>query len=157
LSQLACQDVIGSQATPSAGSSVVLDRVALTTDRILQINPAGADGTGWQFAKDGLLIRRGASFDLIVPDDWRGRLRIGWGSSAKASDRVRVPGCRPTGTIAQPHYLASDDWLAYAGGYWVSEAACVPLIVKAGQAERTVNIGVGTACPLKGPPPTYTH
>src|SRR5207248_2057394 len=71
-SLLACQDVIGSEAVPAAGDAIVLDRVALPTARALQANRTG-DPAGRRFAKDGLFIRRGASFDLIVPDDWRGR------------------------------------------------------------------------------------
>lgn len=113
----------------------------------------GSDPAAMRFAKEGLLIRRGASFDLVVPADWRGRVSIGWGSSAKGSSHLRVPGCRPTGAIKQPHYQATDDWIANAGGYWVAEPSCVSLVVKAGQAEQTVRIGVGASCPGQAPPP----
>ncbi len=134
---LSCQDVIGSEAAPSSDFSIVLDRVALPTDRGLQANRSGeSDPTARLFAKEGLLVRRGTSFDLVVPEDWRGRLTIGWGSPAKRTSHLRVPGCRPTGTINQPHYRASDEWLAYAGGYWVPEPNCVSVVVRAGQTEH---------------------
>ena len=147
---LACQDVVGSNPLPVSGDSVILDRVALPTARALQANRTGDPG-GRLFAKDGLLIRRGASFDLIVPDEWRGRLTINWGSPGKATHHLRVPGCRPTGTVNPVN--EQDPWLAYAGGYTVSRPACVSLVVKAGQSEQTVRIGVGAACPGQGPPP----
>ena len=147
---LACQDVIGSEAVPAAGDAIVLDRVALPTARALQANRTGDPG-GRRFAKDGLFIRRGASFDLIVPDDWRGRLSINWGSPGTATDHLRVPGCRPTRTVNPIH--EQDAWLVYAGGYTVSEPACVSLVVKAGQTEQTVRIGVGAACPGQAEPP----
>jgi hypothetical protein len=156
---LPCQDVIASKAAPPSDFSVVLDRVALPTGRALQTN-RGSDPAAWLFAKEGLLIRRGRSFDLVVPDDLRGRLAFGWGSPAKRTSQLRVAGCRPTGTILQPgpspaHYRESDEWLAYPGGYWVSEPACVYVLVIAGQAKQTVRIGVGAACPGQSPPPAF--
>src|SRR5438552_18832001 len=74
---LACQDVIGSEAEPAAGDAIVLDRVALPTARALQANRTGDPG-GRRFAKDGLFIRRGASFDLILPAAWPGPLATHW-------------------------------------------------------------------------------
>ena len=154
IATLPCQDVIASAAAPPSDFSIVFDRVALPTSRALQVNTSGASNPGARrFAKEGLVIRRGASFDLVGPADWRGRVSVGWGSSAKGSSHLRVPGCRPTGPINQPHYQASDDWIAYAGGYWVAEPACVSLVVKAGQAEQTVRIGVGAPCPGQAAPP----
>lgn len=147
---LACQDVIGSAAVPGAGDSIVLDRVALPTERALQANRSGDPGARL-FAKDGLFIRRDASFDLIVQENWRDRLTINWGSPGKATSHLRVPGCRPTGTINPVR--EQDAWLVYAGGYTVSEPACVSLVVKAGQLEQTVRIGVGAACPGQAAPP----
>src|SRR2546426_6679010 len=146
---LDCQAVIGSEAVPAAGDSIVLDGVALPTKRALQANRTGDPGAR-RFAKDGLYVRRGAAFDLIVPDAWRDRLTINWGFPGEATHLLRVPGCRPTGTINPIH--EQDPWLVYAGGYTVSGTACVSLKVKAGQTERTVQIGVGAACPGQGEP-----
>lgn len=152
---LGCQDVIASEATPPSGSSVVLDSVALPTGRALQANSSGgSDPNAKLFAKDGLFIRRGASFDLVVPEAWRGRLAIGWGSLAKPTSHLRIPGCRPTTRMpSSSRWVLSDDWLVYPGGYTVSQAACVSLVVKAGQAEHTILIGIGTACPGQSAPP----
>jgi hypothetical protein len=153
---LPCQDVIASAATPPSESSVILDAVALPTGRALQANQSrDSDPSAKLFAKDGLYIRRGASFDLLVPEQWRGRLLVGWGSPGKPTTHFRVPGCRPTQRMpSSSRWDVSDEWLVYPGGYSVSRAACVSVIVRAGQAEETVRIGVGAACPGQSPPPS---
>ena len=152
---LRCQDVIASEVAPPSESSIILEAVALPTGRALQANgSAGSDPKEKLFAKDGLLIRRGASFDLVVPQSWRGRLGIGWGNYSKPTSHLRVPGCRPTQRMpSSGRWVLSDDWLAYPGGYTVSEAACVSLIVRGAQTEQTVQIGVGASCPGQAPPP----
>src|SRR5438045_6394374 len=90
---LDCQAVIGSEATPAEGDSVVLDRVALPTKRALQANRTGDPGAR-PFAKDGLYIRRDVSVDLIVPNEWRDRLTINWGFQEK---RRTTCGCLAAG------------------------------------------------------------
>src|ERR1700694_2769693 len=125
ISVLGCQDVIGSEAAPPSQSSVILGGVALPTGRALQANP-NADPHAKLFAKDGLFIRRGASLDLIVPDQWRGRLPASWGSLANPTSHLRIPGCRPTQRMASSsRWDVSDDWLVYPGGDFVSRAAFV--------------------------------
>jgi hypothetical protein len=148
---LPCQD-IGAKLAPPSDFSIVFDRVALPTSRALQANRSGeSDPARRLFAKTGLFVRRGASFDLRVPDEWWGRLTLGWGG--KKGSHLRVPACRPTGTTAEPSNPESEVWLVYAGGYWVPEPSCVSVVVSAGDAERTVRIGVGASCPGQGPPP----
>jgi hypothetical protein len=155
VSVLGCQDVIASEVTPPSGSSVILDSVALPTGRALQANSSGgSDPNVKLFAKDGLFIRRGASFDLVVPEAWRGRLTVSWGSLAKPTGHLRVPACRPTQRMpSSSRWDPTDNWLVYPGGYFVSQAACVSLVVRAGQTEHIVLIGIGTACPGQSPPP----
>jgi hypothetical protein len=152
---LHCEDVIASALAPPSDASVILDGVALPTGRALQANQAGGSNPhAALFAKDGLLIRRGASFDLLVPDKWKGRLGVEWGSLGKPTTHLRVPGCRPTQRMpSSSRWDLSDQWLIYPGGYSVSQAACVSLLVRAGQSEQTVRIGVGASCPGQGPPP----
>jgi hypothetical protein len=152
---LPCQDVIGSEATLRSGYSAILDGVALPTGRALQASASGGSTPdSMLFAKDGLLIRRGASFDILVPNEWHGRLKIGWGSPGKPTTHLRVPGCRPTErNPASGRWSLGDQWLAYPGGYWISQPACVSVVVQAEHAQQTVNIGVGAACPGESPPP----
>ena len=151
---LLCQNVILSDPAPPSDLAVVLDRVALPTINPLQANRSGdSDPSARLFTKSLIMIRRGASFDVIVPDEWRGRFIIGWARQGRRGTQVRVPGCRPTHTL-DPFRETSDDWLAYALGFWVSEPACVSLIVRAGHAESTARIGLGASCPGQGPPPS---
>jgi hypothetical protein len=151
---LQCQDLVGSEAEPPSGYGIVLDRVALPTGRALQADRSGqSDPAARLFAKDALRIRRGVSVDLVVPNDWRGRLSVHWGFSSATAKRIRhlrIPGCRPTKTINP--IREQDEWLVYAGGYWVSEPACVALLVRAGQTEQTIHVGVGLTCPGQAPP-----
>jgi hypothetical protein len=148
---LPCQD-IGAKLAPPSDFSIVFDRVAVPTARALQANRSvESDPARRWFAKTGLFVRRGASFDLVVPDEWRGRLTLGWGG--KKGSHLRVPACRPTGTTPQASNPESEVWLVYAGGYWVPETACVSVVVRVAQAEQTVRIGVGASCPGQGPPP----
>lgn len=151
---LLCQNVIRSDPAPPSDLSIVLDRVALPTVNALQANRSGdSDPSARLFTKSLIMIRRGASFDIVVPPEWRGRLIIGWASPGRRSTHLRVPGCTPTHTL-NPIRETSDDWLAYAFLFWVSEPACVSLIVQAGQAESAVRIGLGASCPGQGPPPS---
>lgn len=144
--RLRCRDVIGSTDDPSPGHAVVFGRVALPTRIALQASPSGEDDSNARlFAKDGLLIKPRASFELIVPDAWRDRLTLGW-SGAERTAHLKVQGC-------DPNRSPRTTWLAYAGGYWVRDPACVSVIVKAAHKSRRVRIGVGAPCPGQDPPP----
>jgi hypothetical protein len=144
---LACRDAIFSKASPTADLSVVSGQVALPTRRALQANTTGeATPSSRLFAKVGLYVAASASFELTVPDGWFGRLTFGWGSPGTRTQDLTVSGCNSTGS--------ANSWLVFAGGFWVGEPACVPLLVKtAGAPDVTVHIGVGAACPGQAPPP----
>jgi len=92
------------------------------------------------FAKTGLVIRPGTTFELIVPTRFTSRLSIGWDTPSR---RVVVSNC------ASPD---GGGWLAYVGGYWIDHPACVPIIVRAGGRQQQVPIGLGKACPGQRPP-----
>jgi hypothetical protein len=101
-----------------------------------------ANGPLRLFAKTGLVIRPGTTFELIVPAPFTSRLSIGWGTE-RPGRRVVVSNCASPG---------GGGWLAYAGGYWIDHPACVPIIVRADGRQQQVHIGVGTACPGQRPP-----
>lgn len=143
---LPCGDVIGSAAEPSPGYSVVLGQVALPTAVALQANPSGeADPAARLFAKDGLVVRPGASVEISIPPDARRMASIGWGSPGKRTSRLVIADCRPNST--------DKDWLVYAGGYWVARPMCLPLVITSERESQRIFVGVGTACPGQGPPP----
>ncbi len=145
-SSLKCGNYIDRHA-PTASLQIVLGVVALPTSPgypALQTALTGDAGSGRLFAKTGLLVKPGTTFELVVPADYTDQLGIGWGGAPSA----------PTSklTVAECPNPGGADWLAYAGGYWIDHPACVPLIVKAGGKEQQVHIGLGTACPGQLPP-----
>ncbi|MEV6812293.1 hypothetical protein [Micromonospora sp. NPDC051296] len=128
---------------PDSGYTVVGDAVAVTTGRVLQANPSSVDGGGEDgfFAKDGLLVRRGRAVELRVGDAAAGRAWLGWGSPAVPGAQVRVGPCD------QP----SQEWMAFAGGYWVLTPGCLPVQVSVdGGPPREVLVPVGSGCPAPG-------
>jgi len=92
------------------------------------------------FAKTGLIIRPGTTFELVVPGRFSSRLSIGWQTPSR---RVVVSGCASPG---------GGGWLAFVGGYWIDHPACVSIIVRAGGRQQQVPIGLGKACPGQRPP-----
>jgi hypothetical protein len=146
---LPCQEFIGT-GPPVSGTHVVLGVVALPatpwTRRALQTVRSGLrDPRARLFAKEGLVIRAGARFRLIVQRRLRDRLSIGWGNAGEGhrGSTIAVDACSgPRGA----------KWLAYAGGYFVRDPMCTALIVAANGQRQRVQIGIGKACEGQRPP-----
>ena len=142
---LQCQDAIHSQASPDADQIALFNEVALPKNA-LQANLSGEpDPSAKLFAKNGLEIASGSTSMLSVPDDWMGRVTIGWGSPSIRTMHLYVPACREV--------ISGNRWLVFAGGFWVAEPSCVPIDVNSGNHQETVHIGVGKACPGQAEPP----
>jgi hypothetical protein len=132
---LDCKHAIQELDRPPPGFSRIGEVVALQTGAHSTLQTPQPDAEyGQLFAKTGLLVRKNAVFDLVVPDSASTRIR--WGNRSTPVKVIRVLGCP-----------AKRDWIAFPGGYWVSEPACVELIVRADAHETVVPIGVGAACP----------
>lgn len=150
---LPCRDQINASSAPAPPRTTTLGRVALPTRFALGAVrfPNEPDPNARYWAKDGLQIRAGASFELVVAPEWRGRLSLGWGNPAPRTTRLTVAGCR---WMASPSQSSpAGAWLGFAGGYWVRNPACVALLVRADHQTRRVHIGIGVACPGQHPPP----
>ena len=142
---LDCADQIGWPRTPLPGYSVSYGRVALPATKAfsaVRLDPSQPNSKFW--AKQGLLVKPGAPFELIVPPAWTSRLTIQWGNPGQPTTHLWVTGCRSK--------KAGAHWLAYAGGFTSNKPACIPLIVKTSTAQRTVHMGAGKACPGQAPP-----
>jgi hypothetical protein len=151
---LPCSEFIGTQA-PERDMRVILGVVALPTSRplrrALQTTRSGLHApVARLFAKWGLVIRAGARLRLIVPDRLRNRFSIGWGNAGEGHRGTTIVVDNCTGP-------PGARWLAYAGGYYVSDPFCAALIVAAHRQRRRVRIGVGKACPGQRPPPQPTQ
>lgn len=140
-SVLSCSTGIRVSDAQVAPLQVVLGVVALPVSPAYPaLQTTLTNGPHRLFAKTGLVIRPGTTFEVIVPARFTSRLSIGWDTP---SSRVVVSGCaRPDG----------GGWLGYVGGYWIDHPACVPIIVSAGGRQQQVAIGLGKACPGQRPP-----
>jgi hypothetical protein len=146
--RLACENFIDHRDGPPPDYENVLGVVALPTasrTAALQTSAtSGGDPAVRLYAKTGLVIRAGTTFDLVVPEEAKDMVSLGWGNGPiTPSRRVRV---------SCPSRPTPNQWLAYPGGYWLPWPACVPLIVRAGGREKRVHLGLGTPCPGQLPP-----
>ena len=137
---LHCYDAIDAIDAVPAEFSVVLNVVALPTGRVLQTAPSGeTDPAAGLFAKQGLVVRVGASVDRRIGDERASRARIGWGNPGTVGDHVRVEAVDCARDSAA-------QWVAFAGGYYVAEPMCLPIVVESEGSREVVQIAVGTAC-----------
>jgi hypothetical protein len=100
-------------------------------------------------AKSPLLVRAGSEAEIVVAPEWRDRVVFWWGNTGggtRPASTFLVGPCRPPGSVA-------GGWLVYPGGFFVSDVACVSLLVRAAGVERRVQIGIGDPCPGQLPPP----
>jgi len=148
---LPCASQIDASAAPSPQLTTVLGQVGLplrdALGTVLLPNEPNPNARYW--AKTGIDVRAGASFEIVVPPAWRGRLSIGWGGVRQVT-RLRVAACRWMSGRSQSS--PAGPWLGFAGGYWVRSPACVALVVRAGHQTRDVRLGIGAPCPGQRPP-----
>jgi hypothetical protein len=138
-SLLDCKSAIASRSELPPDAPAVFDRVALQAGA-LQAEPSGeSDPHAAFFAKSALFVASGASVALSVPEEWMGRLTIGWGGPGTRSHNFHVSGCAAT--------ASQHRWLVFAGGFWIDSPACVPVLVRSGAQEEIVHVGVGAPCP----------
>ena len=137
----------GASATPPSDFTVLFDAVALPTSdsypNALQTSLSGTSGQTRLFAKTGLWYKPSQSLEISVPTELHDELSIGWASPPDPSWRVATPVC--SGFLA-------DQWIAVPGGYWVERPICAAVLIRVGERERTVTIGLGRACPGQAPP-----
>ena len=100
--------------------------------------PALRVGGRWPYwQKNGIEIMAGTPVVLIsLPESWRQRAAITWGTSGTVSS-LRLTSC------ARPARV----WDGYAGGFYLrSAAACVPLVFRIGDRSATILFSVGRRC-----------
>ena len=141
---LKCADQVGWLRTPPGVFRVVRPGGAPDQEGVQRGSPPPSQPNSKFWAKAGLVDQA----RHIVRADRPGRMgdtphdRVG--KPGHATTHLWVTSCRSR--------KAGAHWLAFAGGFTVNKPACVPLIVKAANEQRTVHIGVGKACPGQAPP-----
>ena len=74
---------------------------------------------------------------VSVPQAWRRRAAITWGTSGSAMRSLLIAACP----------VPAHVWNAYAGGFFLrSRGACVPLVFQVGRRRRTVEFGIDRKC-----------
>ena len=146
---LDCKDPIGASSAPDEGFAAIGDAVALQTAAsspvALQTSVSGEPDPAYGlFAKTGLLVRTGVMSELIVPPEWLGKVAVAWGNTG--SDR-------PSGRLIVGPCPGTAAWIAFPGGYYVNQPACIDLIVRRDGTDHHVAVGVGSPCPGQQPPP----
>ena len=141
-----CDHIIGTTAEVNPNRTIVGDVVAFTTTRTLQLGSRDLDFVQYFFSKDGLVVRVGSAFEILIPEGSANRIRWGFRDETGPVQRVIVPACKAL-DLRDDLGRSTDPWIAFSGGYWVEEANCVELIVRIPDQEDTiVHIGVGTPC-----------
>ncbi len=95
--------------------AVILGVVGLpTSDSARKARGVDRDPTGGFSTKSALLVRPGASVELSIPPELRGRMRIAWGiPHGKPTLDLTVPAWRP-GAIATDHATPGPKAPAFA-------------------------------------------
>lgn len=134
-----CTPSVDTLPAPPAGYRLVGKDVAVPDALVISTEDSGeTDPAARLFAKWGLVVRAGAVVDLRVAPGWQDRARLGWGGTGTPAATVTVHACAPEGGQAQ--------WMAFVGGTWLAQAACVPLIVTSNGQDDPVDLGIGVPC-----------
>ncbi|RAO44946.1 hypothetical protein GAR06_03684 [Micromonospora saelicesensis] len=134
-----CTTSVDTLPAPPAGYRLVGEDVAVPNAPVMSAEDSGeADPAARLFAKWGLVVRAGTVVDLRVAPGWQDKARLGWGGTGTPAATVTVHACAPAGGQAQ--------WMAFVGGTWVAQAACVPLIVTSNGHTDRVHLGIGVPC-----------
>lgn len=137
-----CASSIRGLPDPPGDYRVVVQNVAVPTTSFFQVGDSGkTDPAIRLFAKWALMVRAGAGVDLQVGPGFEDRARIGWGGPVLPAAAVHVPACPAP---------SSSVWLVFAGGTWVTQPACVPLVVRSQGQEAQLLLGIGVPCGSAG-------
>ena len=114
-------------ALPDPGHQLQLGRSA----------PEGSGYEGYRFSKFGLVVRRDRLVSLEVVDAADDAvLKFGSSGDFAPSHALRVGPCP----------AVSGEWVAFAGGVWVSAPGCVELVASYDDEAVRVRLPVGAAC-----------
>ena len=117
---------------------VIALRTAKTAGYVAQLSAHGLydDPTLRLAAKTPLLVRRGATFELRVPDSFHDRVALDYGHSGP-SLRTAFGPCE-----------SETEWLLFTGYVWVADPECITLeVVLPDSTVEAPQLGLGAPCP----------
>ena len=113
-------------------------RMGETAGYVAQLSAHGLydDPTLRLAAKTPILVRRGAMFELRVPDGLQDRVALDYGRSGP-SLRTAFGPCE-----------SETEWLLFTGYLWVADPECISLeVVLPDSTVETRQLGLGAPCP----------
>lgn len=119
----------------------VLDVAGLLRVPLKWPEPRGRQGDsgtrteGLTFIKFGLFVRSDRDVRLGVESDDQTMVLMEWGG-VEPAEQLKVGPC-PT---------ESHNWLAFAGGVWISEPACLDLVVSSRSSTVRHPLDIGSKC-----------
>lgn len=117
---------------------VIALRTAKTAGYVAQLSAHGLydDPTLRLAAKTPLLVRRGTTFELRVPDDLHDRVALDYSRSGP-SLRTAFGPCD-----------SETEWLLFTGYVWVADPECISLeVVLPDSTVEAPQLGLGAPCP----------
>jgi len=133
-----CDDAIDVVETLPDNYSAFADAMALPTDvETMQRGRSSTDGR--RFSKMGLIIRPGTTFQIHVAPTSQGNALIHWGNAGinDPSESIAVESCG-----GDP-----ETWIAFPGGVWTLEPACVTLLVTTEVEREQLELPISMTCP----------
>jgi len=128
------QSVFDASPKPPSDLRVVFNRIAVVAENY-RPQPVRSRPLGF-WVKAPIFVRASSGpVTLEVPRGWRAREAITYGDSGIVR-ALRIGRC-PGGSTA---------WFGYAGGFYLTRPACVPLMVGVGGRSRLVRFGIGRSC-----------
>jgi hypothetical protein len=119
------------------GYRVVLGVISVPPAYLGQVFPNRS--RRWPYwEKAGLNVRSGSPAVVVsVPEAWRKRVAITWGSGTGTVSALRLASCP----------ASAGAWVGYPGGFFLkASSACVPLVFRVGQQSTTVDFGIRRRC-----------
>jgi hypothetical protein len=144
-----CANPIAILHEPPEGWLPVFDVIALPGEPILQRGRFD-DELGRSFSKFGLVIRADQALTLIIAKVSRPNALMGWNDGLGSPvEAIEIAGCSGTClTDYQPNCPLgeSGNWVAYPGGVWTIDAACIEIEIETADQAATAELPIGVEC-----------
>jgi hypothetical protein len=131
---LPCTDPVDARPAPRSNSSPILDAIAF--DRAGETIPVDGPDIP-MYAKVWLWVHAGKTATLQLPRESGARMMWSNTETKPVGDTFEVPACSSS----------EGAWLAFPGGFYVTERACLTLSVTANGKTQTIDVPIGKRCP----------